>query len=150
MKPLAPTWKPVGEVVASPALQQSEKRRTTADGVTDTPTPRKALAIRARLVGSNTCSAAGKTAIGPAPVLALCRQLVAAGLDGNLALEVYRGDTLALFVRSIGKATTLTVRESTRDGRPRLARLSSDGSAPAPKSSWAGTEYRFPWKGARR
>jgi hypothetical protein len=108
------------------------------DGFTNTPAKRKLLAIRARLVGSNTCSAAGKTAIGPAPVLALCRRLVAAGLDPNLALEIYRGHTLALFVRSIGEAATLTVRESTRDGRPRFARLSSDGSAPVPKSSFAG------------
>ena len=108
------------------------------DDFTNTPTKGKLLAIRARLVGSNTCSAAGKTAFGPAPVLTLCRQLVAAGLDRNLALEVYRGPTLALFVRRIGEAAKLTVRESTRDGRPRFARLSSDGSAPMRKLSPAG------------
>jgi hypothetical protein len=33
MKPLAGTWKPVGEVIASPALQQPRKPRTTTDGV---------------------------------------------------------------------------------------------------------------------
>ena len=105
------------------------------NGFTITPTKEKLSVIRAELIGSNTCSAAGKTAIGPAPVLALCRQLVAAGLDPNSPLEVYRGATLALLVRSIGEAAKLTVRESTRDGRPRFARLSSDGSAPMRKST---------------
>ena len=141
MKPFAATWKPVGEVFASPTLQQSPKPRTTADNVAITPTKGKPLAIRARLVGSNTCSTAGKTASGPAPVLALCRQLVAGGLDPNHALEVYRGPTLALFVRSIGEAGKLTVRESTRNGRPRFARLRSDGSAPMRKSSPAGEDH---------
>ena len=141
MKRVAGTWKPVGEVLASPALQQPRKRRSTADRVTTTLTKRKLVAIRARLDGSNTCSAAGETAIGTAPVLALCRQLVAAGLDPNHALEVYRGPTLAMFVRSIGEAAKLTVRESTRDGRPRFARLSSDGSAPMRKLSPAAGGY---------
>jgi hypothetical protein len=115
--------------------------RPVENGFTNTPTKGKLLAIRARLAESSTCSAAGKTAIGPAPVLTLCRQLVAAGLDPNHALEVYRGPTLALFVRNIGEAARLTVRESTRDGRPRFARLSSDGSAPMRKSSPAGEDH---------
>jgi hypothetical protein len=55
-------------------------------------------------------------------VLTLCRQLLAAGLDPDQALEVYRGTTLALRVRSIGEGAKLTVRESTKDGRPRFAR----------------------------
>ena len=54
--------------------------------------------IRAQLIGSSRCSAGGNTAFGPAPVLTLCRRLVAAGLDPNRRLEVYRGGTLALFV----------------------------------------------------
>jgi len=32
MKPLPATWKPVGEVLPSPALQHAQKRRTTTDG----------------------------------------------------------------------------------------------------------------------
>jgi hypothetical protein len=35
--------------------------------------------IRADLMGSDTCSGAGITATGAAPVLALCRQLLAVG-----------------------------------------------------------------------
>jgi hypothetical protein len=99
-------------------------------GFTTAPRKGKTSAIRAQLIGSSTCSAVGKTAMGPAPVLTLCRQFVAAGLDPNYPLEVYRGGRLALSVRSIGEAAKLTVRESTRDGRPRFAQLSSDGSAP--------------------
>ena len=91
--------------------------------------------IRAELIGSNTCSAAGMIAVGPAPVLALCRQLVETSIDPDAVLEVYRGDQLALVVRGIGQAAKLTVRESTRDGQPRFARLSSDGPAPVRKLS---------------
>ena len=97
--------------------------------------------IRAELIGSSRCSAAGMAAIGTAPVLALCRQFVAAGIAPDYGLEAYRGDQLALLVRGIGEAAKLTVRESTRDGRPRFARLSSDGSAPMRKLSPAAGGY---------
>jgi hypothetical protein len=33
MKPVAGTWKPVGEVFASPAVQQLQNPRTTTDGI---------------------------------------------------------------------------------------------------------------------
>jgi hypothetical protein len=36
----------------------------------------------------------------PVPVLALCRELLAAGLDPDAAVEAYRAGTLALRVRS--------------------------------------------------
>src|SRR5262245_24247880 len=90
--------------------------------------------IHAQLIGSKTCSAAGRTAVGPTPVLALCRQLIAAEFDANRPLTVYRGATL------VGEAAKLTVRESTRDGRPRFAPLSSDGSALMRKSRLAAGE----------
>src|SRR5262245_22543025 len=66
-------------------------------------------AIRADLVGSSTCSAAGITATSNTPVLVLCRRLLAAGLDPDTAVLVYRGAVLALRVRSIGEAARLTV-----------------------------------------
>jgi hypothetical protein len=94
----------------------------------------KPSTIRAELIGSCCCSAAGMTAVARAPVLALCRKLVAAGVPPDWALQVYRGDRLALLIRSIGDAAKLTVRESTRDGRPRFVPLSSDGAAPMQKS----------------
>ena len=44
--------------------------------------------IRAELTGSNLCSALGITARAAAPVLALCRQLVAAGHDPALSYNL--------------------------------------------------------------
>jgi len=68
-----------------------------------------ASALRADLIGSNTCTAHGITGRGSTPVLAQCRQLLAAGLDPDQAMEVYRGATLALHVRSIGEAAGLEI-----------------------------------------
>jgi hypothetical protein len=68
--------------------------------------------LRAELSGSTICSAAGQVAIGHTPVLALCRALIEAGHDPATPLEVYRGNILALRIRSIGTAAGLTVDES--------------------------------------
>jgi hypothetical protein len=65
--------------------------------------------IKATLEGSRMCSAEGISVTADAPVLALCRQLVATGLDPQLPLEAYRGETLSLWVRSIGEAAELDV-----------------------------------------
>ncbi len=60
--------------------------------------------------GFPEASALGITATAAAPVLALCRKLVAAGFDPNTELEAYRDrDVLALKVRSIGEAGQLRV-----------------------------------------
>ena len=67
--------------------------------------------IRATLTGSNCCEALGITARGYAPVLDLCRALVKAGHEPRRPLHAYRGDVLALKVRSIGEGARLTVRE---------------------------------------
>jgi len=77
------------------------------------------LPLPAELSGDGTCTAAGITARSHAPALALCRQLLAAGLDPDQALEVYRGATLALRIRSIGEGAQFTVREDNR-GTPRF------------------------------
>src|SRR5215475_6732494 len=66
--------------------------------------------IVAHLNGSNTCIGAGITARGAAPVLALCRELLAAGLDPDTAMEVYRAGTLALRVRSLSEGARLSVK----------------------------------------
>jgi hypothetical protein len=73
------------------------------------PKTRTQVALRAELFGSTAATAADLTATGTAPVLALCRQLLAAGLDPDRALEVYRGAVLALRVRSIGEAAGLEI-----------------------------------------
>jgi hypothetical protein len=58
------------------------------------------------------CSALGMKAIGDTPVIALCRKLLK-GAPGTVtaspsdAMEVYRGKTLALYVKSIGEAASL-------------------------------------------
>jgi hypothetical protein len=46
---------------------------------------------------------------GSAPILALCRKLLEADHDPDQSLAAYRGDTLALRVRSIGKAANLEI-----------------------------------------
>jgi hypothetical protein len=78
-------------------------------------------AIRAEYLGATTCTAAGITARASAPVLALCRELLAAGLDPDQAMEVFRGATLALRMRSIGEAAELAVKDDNR-GTPRFVR----------------------------
>ena len=77
--------------------------------------------LRAEYLGATTCTAAGITARASAPVLALCRELLAAGLDPDQAIEVFRGATLALRMRSIGEAAELAVKDDNR-GTPRFVR----------------------------
>jgi hypothetical protein len=78
---------------------------------------RNTQAIFAELIGSNTCTAAGITVVDHAPVLALCRALVADGQDPDRPLHAYRGDVLCLRVQ----IARLTI-EDDRHGRPRLRR----------------------------
>ena len=67
--------------------------------------------IRAEIIGSNQCRAERLSVSGPAPVLAMCRKLIEAGLDPARSLSAYRDDVLCLTVRSIGKGAVLTVKE---------------------------------------
>jgi hypothetical protein len=78
--------------------------------------------IRAELIGSSRCEAEGLSVCGYAPVLEMCRELVAAGFHPACPLEAWRGQTLCLRVRSIGEAAQLTVADD-RHGTPRLRRL---------------------------
>lgn len=64
------------------------------------------VVIRAEIVG-DTCTAAGLTVQASAPVLALCRVLIARGHDPTAPLEAWRGDVLSLRVRSIGEGAKL-------------------------------------------
>jgi hypothetical protein len=66
--------------------------------------------ITARLDGSDTCTALGLTARSSSPVLDLSRKLVGAGYDPAIPMHIYRGDTLALRIRSIGEAARLEIR----------------------------------------
>jgi hypothetical protein len=77
--------------------------------------------IRAELIGSDRCEAEGLSARGYAPVLELCRELVAAGFSPACPLEARRGEILCLRVRLIGESAGLTVADD-RHGTPRLRR----------------------------
>jgi hypothetical protein len=69
----------------------------------------QAQVIRAELSGDDTCAAAGITVTAYASVLAMCRALLAAGIDPDTAMECWRGATLAMRVRSIGEAAGLEI-----------------------------------------
>jgi hypothetical protein len=77
--------------------------------------------IRAELIGSDTCTACGITAMSAAPVLALCRDLIAAGIDPAARLEAYRGQTLCLVVHSIGQAAGVEINSKGTGLIPRRA-----------------------------
>jgi hypothetical protein len=68
-------------------------------------------AVRADLIGSDRRAAEGLTARGSAPVLGLCRRLLAAGVDPGRPLCAYRGDMLSIAIRSIREGAALTVDE---------------------------------------
>ena len=71
--------------------------------------PQAANIIRAELAWSDTATALGTVACEASPVLALCRMLVAAGVDPATPMEAWRGETLCLSVRSIGEAAEMRV-----------------------------------------
>ena len=96
--------------------------------------------IRAELIGSDTCSVAGITAHGHAPVLALCRELLAAGLDPDAAVEAYRAGTQALRVRSISEAARLTVEDDSR-GTPRFRPWRGEAASLVRQNCAAGPGY---------
>jgi hypothetical protein len=57
------------------------------------PKPQELTApIRATLIGCDQCEAEGHTVRARAPVLAMCRELVAAGYDPAKPLEAYRAE----------------------------------------------------------
>jgi hypothetical protein len=72
----------------------------------------------AELDGSDTCNACGIAGHGNAPVLDLCRRLVAAGFDPATPLKVYRGEILCLTVRSIGEGARLEINGEGSGFRP--------------------------------
>ena len=98
---------------AGPAPAAAECKARTNDqlggkvGLVATPSRKPSQVVRAELVGSDRCLAAGYVTRGTTPVLAMCRKLVTAGIDPATPLECYRGTTLALTVASIGHGADL-------------------------------------------
>jgi hypothetical protein len=90
---------------------------------------KQAAAIRAELVGSDTCScpAFGITIDNSSPVIALARKLIAAGVDPAMSLHAFRGGTLALVIAHIGAAAAIEPRGDGIGFRP-VAKL---GASPA-------------------
>ena len=69
----------------------------------------KQAPIRAVLIGTDRCGAEGLSVRTNAPVLALCRKLVASGIDPQRPLHAYRGEMLCLRVRSLAEAARLKI-----------------------------------------
>jgi hypothetical protein len=120
-------WPVPGKENAGAALQREPGRKNfDVDHIARRATARnnineKNRGLRGDLIGSNQATAAAVVATGHAPVTKLCRQLIEAGHDPALPLEVYRGTTLCLRVHSIGQGARLTV-EDNNIGRPRFVR----------------------------
>ena len=74
--------------------------------------------VRADLIGNDVCMGTGLTVRSTAPVLALCRALLAAGMNPDQALKVYRSGMLALTVRSIGEGAELEINSKGTDFVP--------------------------------
>ena len=93
------------------AATECKARKTIVAGKRDErsfkPSHSYPQAIRAELVGSDRCTAAGYVARGTTPILAMCRRLIEADYDPTTTLHCYRGETLCLLVRLIGEAATL-------------------------------------------
>ena len=107
--------------------------------------PNDVGSLRAELTGSDTCTAAGLTVHARAPVLTMCREMLAAGLDPDRALDVYRNDVLALRIRAIGEAAKLTVEEC-RDGVPRFRPYRPYPSAGSPPMRQTETPASRVWE----
>jgi hypothetical protein len=109
-----------GAVAAHGASEIDELGRHVVSEINRQKLPAQ-VPIRAELIGSYCCEAEGISARGYAPVLELCRKLVAAGFSPVYPLEAWRGETLSLRIRSIGEGARLTVADD-RHGTPRLRR----------------------------
>src|SRR5262245_46691254 len=70
------------------------------------------MTIRAQLSSDSIAVSCGIEVHVGSPVLRLCRELLSAGSPSSAAMDVYRGQTLALQVRSIGEAAGLRVQSN--------------------------------------
>lgn len=67
--------------------------------------------IVAELSGDDTCTVGNITVRAAAPTFAMSRRLIAAGFDPNCALHAFRGNTLALTIRTIAEGASLSIDE---------------------------------------
>ncbi|MFL6799240.1 MAG: hypothetical protein ACJ8F3_17705 [Xanthobacteraceae bacterium] len=111
------------------------------------------LPLYGELTGDDTCAVVNITAKGNAPVLALCRQLLAQGVSPDAAAEIFRNGTLALRIRSIGQAAGLEINSrgtgfTERSARVRTASLVGKSRSavahPIPSSKTGSETSTFP------
>lgn len=128
-----------GDGVEARGLEQLG-RRLEVLATTETSTGQD-RAVRAEIIGSDQCAVEGLSARGASPVLALCRSLIRAGFNSARPLCAYRGDVLALSVRSIGEASRLRI-SSHGVGFERLPECTGGApvrqNAPTVVGPWAG------------
>jgi len=99
------------------------RRDCSGEQLSLTGLPQNSQAITAVLTGRR-CVAVGLgfAGTGPAPCLSLCRQLLAHGISPETPLTVYRGETVALRITSVGQGAQLTVKDAA-NGQPRFAKF---------------------------
>ena len=74
--------------------------------------PRRARdPIIAAIIGSDNVAALGITVRSSSPLLCLCRALLAAGADPKQPLHAFRGDTLALTIRTLADGARLEINQ---------------------------------------
>src|SRR5262245_50761601 len=111
-------WRPAGP---NGRLQGGINSRKPATATSAKKSKQVPAAIVAQLVGGRcTAVGLGLGAWGSAPCLALCRKLIAHGVPPETPLAVYRGEVLALRIRTVGEGAQLTVVE--RPDGPRFER----------------------------
>jgi hypothetical protein len=98
--------KPASTAVGGGLREGDHARRLIGPAIT--PTHDRAQHLRAELVGIE-CRGCEISTRGEAPILELCRRLIALGHDPGRGLRVYRHGVLAIEVRAIGEAAELTV-----------------------------------------
>jgi hypothetical protein len=78
-------------------------------------------ALLAEAIGSHRCECEAFSIVGTgySPILNLCRSLLAAGVDPDAALIVYRKGILSLRIRSIREGAKVAV-EDAESGTPRF------------------------------
>jgi hypothetical protein len=101
--------------------------------------------ITAKLTGSDTCTALGLTVRSSSPVLFACRRVINAGHDPSTPMHVFRGNTLALVIRTIGEAARLEINAYGTGFRPRRE---ADAARPVRIQGRAGVRQRARRKAA--
>jgi len=85
--------------------------------------------ISVTLTGSDTAAALGITVRSSSPLLCLCRALLDAGADLDQPLHAFRGDVLALTIRTLADGARLEVNQHGTGFTPRRGRRAAPSIA---------------------